>query len=142
MRIAASYSHLNGLEYLMVHHRDLWDEVNDVTQAIDADACKTKVSREIRTAGRVFYSPKDINAAYRDELERRGWSESRAGYSVTDDVQLIRRTLAAPPAQQRKEIEAAGRTAIAGYNQTDFVKDRVAVEAGSGSTPSWPTISS
>jgi hypothetical protein len=33
-----------------------------------------------------------------------------------------------PAAEQRKEIEAAGEKPIFSYNQTDFVKDRVAVE--------------
>jgi hypothetical protein len=33
-----------------------------------------------------------------------------------------------PAAEQKKEIEAAGEKPIFSYNQTDFVKDRVAVE--------------
>ena len=32
------------------------------------------------------------------------------------------------PDEQKKEIEAAGEIAIYSYNQTDFVKDRVALE--------------
>jgi hypothetical protein len=34
--------------------------------------------------------------------------------------------------EQKKEIEAAGETAIFSYNQTDFVKDRVAIEVQFG----------
>ncbi len=30
MKIAARYSHLNGEEYLIVHRKELWDEVLDV----------------------------------------------------------------------------------------------------------------
>lgn len=33
-----------------------------------------------------------------------------------------------PAEQQKKEIEQAGRTPIYSYNQTDFVKGRVAIE--------------
>jgi hypothetical protein len=33
-----------------------------------------------------------------------------------------------PPDEQKQEIEAAGRRPIFSYNQTDFVKSRVAVE--------------
>lgn len=36
------------------------------------------------------------------------------------------------PAQQKMEIEAAGLTPILSYNQTDFVKERVAVEVQFG----------
>ena len=34
--------------------------------------------------------------------------------------------------EQKKEIEVAGETPIFSYNQTDFVKDRVAVEVQFG----------
>jgi hypothetical protein len=37
-----------------------------------------------------------------------------------------------PAAEQKKEIEAVGETPIFSYNQTDFVKDRVAVEVQFG----------
>lgn len=37
-----------------------------------------------------------------------------------------------PPEAQKKEIEAAGEEPIFSYNQTDFVKDRVAIEVQFG----------
>jgi hypothetical protein len=37
-----------------------------------------------------------------------------------------------PSEEQKKEIEAAGEVPIFSYNQTDFVKDRVAVEVQFG----------
>ena len=36
------------------------------------------------------------------------------------------------PEEQKKEIEAAGEKPIYSYNQTDFVKDRVAIEVQFG----------
>jgi len=54
--------------------------------------------------------------------------ESRTSYWVTDNYNLIRKTLHLSPDEQKKEIESAGRRAIYSYNQTDFVKNRVAVE--------------
>jgi hypothetical protein len=41
---------------------------------------------------------------------------------------LIRQTLTKSPDIQKQEIEAQGEIAIRSYNQTDFVKDRVALE--------------
>jgi hypothetical protein len=32
MRIAAQYSHLNGREFLLVHHSDLLNEIEEVIQ--------------------------------------------------------------------------------------------------------------
>ena len=49
-------------------------------------------------------------------------------YWVSGDARLIRRTLSMDLENQKKEIEAAGKKAIRSYNQTDFTKERVAVE--------------
>jgi len=37
-----------------------------------------------------------------------------------------------PPEEQKQEIEEAGETPIYSYNQTDYVKDRVAIEVQFG----------
>ena len=44
MKIAEAYSHLNGLEFLIVHKPALWKEIQAVIAAVDANKCKTKVS--------------------------------------------------------------------------------------------------
>lgn len=44
MKIVETYSHLNGLEFLIVHQSSLWDEIRDVIKLVDAEACKTKIS--------------------------------------------------------------------------------------------------
>ena len=36
MRIVEHYSHLNGLEYLLVHKPRLWEEIEDVICSADA----------------------------------------------------------------------------------------------------------
>jgi Restriction endonuclease BglII len=132
MRIVETYSHLNGLEYLMVHKNKLWDELKAAITAVDAEICRTKVSKEIRTKDKLLYSPIDMNKAMNAELSERGWSEERTSYWVTGDAKLIRRTLNLEPSLQKAEIEAAGKEAFLSYNQTDFVKDRVAVEVQFG----------
>jgi Restriction endonuclease BglII len=132
MRIVETYSHLNGLEYLMVHKKKLWDELKAAITAVDAEICRTKVSKEIRTKDKLLYSPIDMNKAMNAELSERGWSEERTSYWVTGDAKLIRRTLNLEPALQKAEIESAGKEAFLSYNQTDFVKDRVAVEVQFG----------
>lgn len=132
MKIAEVYSHLNGHEYLLVHRRILWDEIQQVVAGIDAHAMKTKISKEARMVGQMKYSPKELNHEFVKQLGATGWQESRVSYWVTRDQRLIRQTLNKPPAEQKRDIEAAGERAIASYNQTDFVKDRVAVEVQFG----------
>jgi hypothetical protein len=132
LKIAAYYSHLNGLEYLKVHKPRLWREIRDSIAAVDATGCRTKVSKEKRTMDKVLFSPIEMNRCMNEQLAERGWSEERTTYWVTGDAKLIRRTLNLAPAEQKAEIEAAGKQAFLSYNQTDFVKERVAVEVQFG----------
>jgi hypothetical protein len=132
MKIAETYSHLNGLEFLIVHKPNLWNEIQEVISTVDAAKCKTKVSKEKMMKGEVLFSPIDMNAEFKRLLRTKSWEESRVSYWVTRSEKLIRKTLTMPAVEQKKEIEAAGEKPIFSYNQTDFVKDRVAVEVQFG----------
>jgi hypothetical protein len=132
MKIVETYSHLNGLEFLLVHKPDLWREVKSVIKNVDAEKFKTKVSKEKTMKGEILYSPVSMNADLRRLLRAKNWEESRVSYWVTKSEKLIRKTLTMTPTEQKKEIEAAGEVPIFSYNQTDFVKDRVAVEVQFG----------
>jgi len=132
MRIIETYSHLNGLEFLLVHKPKLWKELKAVIKSIDASACKTKISKEKMMKGKELFSPVDMNQQFKELLGKRDWGESRVSYWVTKDAKLIRKTIALPPAEQKTEIEATGEKPIFSYNQTDFVKDRVAIEVQFG----------
>ena len=83
-----------------------------------------------------LFARTDLNASFSKGLSKLEWKESRTSYWVTDDYNLIRKTLHMAPKEQKAEIEAAGKKAIFSYNQTDFVRDRVAIEANSESTAS------
>lgn len=132
MRIVQHYSHLNGLEYLMVHHPALWAEIKSIINGIDASKFRTKISKEKTMMGAELYSPTAMNKAFKDAFAIHHWEEKRTSYWVTDDVQLIRKTIPLSQAEQKAELIAAGKTPILSYNQTDFVKNRVAVEVQFG----------
>ena len=132
MKITQIYSHLNGLEYLLVHKKSLWQEVQSVIGKVDATACRTKVSKEKTMTGKILYSPIDMNKQFSAELHKKDWEESRVSYWVTKDEKLIRKTLSKPAEEQKADIQAAGEVPIFSYNQTDFVKDRVAIEVQFG----------
>ena len=116
MRIGKQYSHLNG------------KEVKKVIAEVNAEACKTKVSMERTMPGRMLYSPVDMNKEFKQGLTSRGWRERRNTFWVTDDEKLLRGIFGLPKDKQKQAIKDAGHTPIMSYNQTDFVKDRVAVE--------------
>ena len=128
MKIARTYSHLNGLEFMLVHQRKAWREIESVVKAIDAEACRTKLSEEKTKKGKLLYSPVDMNSEFKVRLTDLDWRESRTSYWVTADHELIRRTVHLPADEQRAEILAAGEEPLSTYNQTDFVKSRIAVE--------------
>ncbi len=132
MQIEAKYSHLNGLEYMLVHHCALWDEIQDVIARVDAEACKTKVSKERTMPGKLLYSPGDMNDEFKVNFENLGWKQHRQTFWVTADDRLMRGIYNQPEQDQKKAIEAAGYDPIVSYNQTDFVKDRIAVEVQFG----------
>lgn len=132
MKIAEEYSHLNGKEFLLVHKPKLYEEICQVIKSVDAEKCRTKVSKEKNMVGRLLFSPIDMNSEFSKLLRKKKWAESRVSYWVTKDEKLIRKTLSMSPDEQKREIEEAGELPIFSYNQTDFVKDRVAVEVQFG----------
>lgn len=85
--------------------------------------------------GVLLYSPIDMNKALAKGFHDNGWTERRTSYWVTSDDKLIRRTMQLSPDEQKSKIEAAGLVPIRSYNQTDFVKERCAVEAQFGKYP-------
>ena len=86
MRMVAHYSHLNGLEYLLVHKSGLWKEIEEVISSVDAEQCRIKVSGEKRMMGKMLYSPRAMNKAVKRGFEIREWVESKTSYWVTKDA--------------------------------------------------------
>ena len=132
MRIAEIYSHLNGHQPILVHKPQLWQEVVQAIEAVDALSLRTKISEEQRIKGKMLFNPIEMNKAFRREFNQLGWQESRTSYWVTANQQLIRHTMMMSPEAQKQAIVDAGQTPIFSYNQTDFVKDRIAVEVQFG----------
>ncbi|MAW95964.1 MULTISPECIES: BglII/BstYI family type II restriction endonuclease [unclassified Leeuwenhoekiella] len=133
MKIAQKYSHLNGEEYLIVHHNDLYEEIKSVIESIDADDFKTKVSKEKTKKGNMLYSPVDINKEFQKEFSKTNWKESRYSYYITLNRELMEKSILMPTSEQKKFLEDNGEESpIYSYNQTDFVKNKIAVEVQFG----------
>tara|TARA_A100000171_G_C2123162_1_gene141957 strand:+ start:1231 stop:1794 length:564 start_codon:yes stop_codon:yes gene_type:complete len=116
----------------MVRRPGFWEEIEGTIAKLDAEQFRTKRSKEQRMRGRMLYNPGELNLAFKDELEELHWKESRVQYWVTDDAKLIRDTVALEPNEQKAYLEEKGKLPIRSYNQTDFVKDRVAIEVQLG----------
>lgn len=133
MKIAQKYSHLNGEEYLIVHHNNLYEEIKEVIASIDADQFRTKISKEKRKIGNSLLSPKDLNEAFNTEFNEREWAESRYNYYITLNRELMEKSVLMSAKEQKEFLIANGeKEPIYSYNQTDFVKDKIAVEVQFG----------
>lgn len=134
MQIVELYSHLNGLEFLEARRPALWKEIQRVIAGVDATACLTKESKEKTMFGKLVYSPGDMNKAMMAGFKacKPAWEPVKTQYLVCADAATNRRIVDLPIEEQRQVIEEAGSEAIPTSNQTDFVKDRVAVEVQFG----------
>lgn len=133
MKITQKYSHLNGEEYLIVHHKKLYTEIKQVIASIDADEFRTKISKEKRKNGYNLLSPIDLNKAFNTEFYKRKWAESRYNYYITLNRELMEKSVQMSAKEQKDFLIANGeKEPIYSYNQTDFVKDKIAVEVQFG----------
>ena len=132
MEICNIHSHLNGYEWMLVHKPDLIAEIEDVVKSINADNYKTKISKEETKRNKALYAPTELNRAFKEEFERKKWTEKRVDYWVTDDFNLIRKSLHMGPSEQKNFFENKGKNPYKSYNQTDFVKENVAIEVQFG----------
>lgn len=128
MIIANFYSHLNGYEHMIVHHKELWDEIVAAINSIDANKY-TKISKAKPTFGKTLYDQKAINKQFESILFPQDWKSVTTQYYVTGDIPTAREIAGIRDKDEQKRIiEANGHTAFRTNNQVDFVKDRVAVE--------------
>lgn len=70
MKIAQSYSHLSGEEYLSFHHKNLLEEIKTIISSIDAEKYRTKVSKEKTMKDKMLYSPKELNDTFKKEFNK------------------------------------------------------------------------
>lgn len=132
MRIAKKHSHLNGEEWLLVHEKDTYRELLDVIKAIDAEKCRTKVSKEKQMKGRLLFSPKDLNAEFDSRLSSLGWESKRYSYYIAHDYDQTEVMINLSLEEQKQYLLDQGAEVILSYNQTDHVKDTIAIEVQFG----------
>jgi len=133
MKIAKKYSHLNGEEYLIVHYNNLYKDIKDIVKSINANNFKTKKSKEKNKIGLDLYIPIEINKAFDMAFSKRGWEESRYSYYITLNRELMEKSLLMSAKDQKEYLIKNGENnPIFSYNQTDFVKDKIAVEVQFG----------
>ncbi len=132
MKIAQKYSHLNGEEYLIVHHKNEYKEINNVIKKIDAKKHLTKISDEKNKKGKFLYNPKSLNEEFRKLFYALEWQEQRRDFYVSTDPNIVKLIEPLDYKQQKEFLEKLNHPLYNSYNQTDFVKNKIAVEVQLG----------
>jgi len=121
MRIAGIYSFKNGKETIITKHRQKLDEVLDVIEAIDAEICKTKESKEKTMMGRIIYSPPALNNQFKEQFSVRNWVNYKVIAEYSKDYYVPGYT---PHLRSSREPVP--------FRDMDFVKDKLGVEVQFG----------
>jgi hypothetical protein len=133
MKIIEKYSHLNGEEYLIVHHRGIMKEIEEIIAEVDANKFRTKVSKEKTMRGKRLFNPKDLNKEFGRLFHKYGWNSVKYSYYVTTDRKALNEIVSLPLKQQKEFLIKRGiKFPILSFKQTDFVKDNIAVEVQFG----------
>ncbi len=114
------------------HKPALWHEIESVISSVDADSCKTKISQEKTMMGKLLYAPQAMNSAFSKEFQNLNWQSQKQPLWVTEDESVTRSIIRLTEEEQKRTIEKNGLTPIFSYNQTDYVKERIAVEVQFG----------
>lgn len=120
MRIAGIYSFNQGREAI---EGRFFDELAEIEQAIfrvDAERYKTKTSQEITMPGKMLFSPKGLNQAFREQLNPQGWNSVRVRCEYSQDYYVN---------EYRPKL-STGRGAP--FRDMDFVKNGLGVEVQFG----------
>lgn len=132
MQVVKHFSHLNGLQALKADYPGKMEEIFGVIETVDAEACRTKASREVRKGDEPLYSPIEMNKKFNEEFTKLGWASVRTPFYMCEDPDVTEKTLTMSPEEQKAYIIKHGLRAYSSYNETDFVKDKVAVEVQFG----------
>ena len=92
-------------------------EVKEIIATVDSAQCRTKASYEKTMPGRILYSPRSLNRAFKREFEKRGWQKHKVQCEYPTAYYLPEYTSAPPKGA---------------FREMDFVKNRVGVEVQFG----------
>lgn len=119
MRVAATYSFNGGKKVVTRKYADLLVEVNAAIKAVDASEHKTKVSTEKTMTGRMLFSPKSLNQAFKKAFAAQGdWKTVRVKCDYSSDHY-------ADDYDTRAESRGA-------FREMDFVKRKLGIEVQFG----------
>ncbi len=132
MKIAQKYSHLNGEEYLLIHHKKNYKEIQNIISSVNADNHLTKESKEKTRKGKLVYNPASLNQEFKKLFFKNGWAERRRDFYVSTDPDVVKKLEPLSYDEQKELLLKLNHPLYNSYNQTDFIKNKIAVEVQLG----------
>lgn len=115
-----------------MHKNNLYEEIRSVIESVDSSKYKTKESRERGRVGSMVYSPGELNKAFKENFTKLGWKERRRDFFVSDKYGVVKVIEPLSMEEQKEYLNKIGEELIKSYNQTDYIKEGVAVEVQLG----------
>jgi len=135
VNVIYEHSHLNGKEHLIVHFPNELQEILDVISSVDGSVWKRSAERakneRAQRAGQPHaevYDQKNINQQFLDLFRERGWNRRFYSYFATPNEQVAREIMNLPPDQAKDIIQANQLIPYKRSNETDFMKNKIAIE--------------
>ncbi len=118
MIVAGIYSFNDGERQVSKRFPRLLDEIRANIKAVNSSKLKTKKSKEKTMPGQMLYSPKRINAAFKEEFFKQSWASVRVGCDYPTKYYV--------PDYANRELRRGA------FREMDFVKDQLGVEVQFG----------
>jgi len=118
MIIAGMYSFNQGWEVLQSGFPLELEEVQGIIARVDCTSYKTKSSHEKTMPGKILYSPRGLNKAFREEFEKLGWRKYKVECEYSTSYYI------------NGYMPRGGSRGA--FREMDFVKSRIGVEVQFG----------
>jgi hypothetical protein len=118
MKIAAIYSFNNGKNVVEEKYGDLFDQIKEAIDGVNAARHKTKVSEEKTMKGKLLYDPKLLNKAFKREFGNRDWKSQRVQCEYPKNLYIDGYQ---PP-----------RITRGAFREMDFIKGKLGIEVQFG----------
>lgn len=119
MRIVGEYSFAGGLEIVKQNYAPQLAEIATVIGTIDAEAHRTKESKEKTMEGRMLYSPRVLNQTFKQLLSPIGWKNVTVPCEYSTKYYM-------------NDFEPKNSKFNGPFRDMDFVKDKLGVEVQFG----------
>ncbi len=117
MRIVGIYSFNKGKEIIEKKHSALLKEIREIIESMDVSMYKNKKSKEKTMKGRMLYSPKELNKAFKNKFQKKDWQTVREKCDYSKQYYV----------QGYSHPKTTG-----AFREMDFIKNKLGVEVQFG----------